>query len=286
MSQLHTNLCKTHKQNTHVPHSYTHRTVKHPRPEALSTQEVIHIGKTRSAQGLIHSTQAVDAHRTGIQWGNVQASVISLYPSVCHSVSLSVTHTHIDSYNTTHTQIYLMSLMVTQTLTHWHTCPTREVSGLLLSYTCDLSSNTFCFILLPESSLSVQKTQGPMKRENLGGLRICTDSHGGSPASKWCTRGSVFLHPKETPEGIFSSHQLEKQSTKATAQLLPGPLGRLLFRVHRGWAEPGFTGRESPRYEWYLGLQVESLMRSRSSPISRGCHAYSFSQGWCMVQAG
>ena len=179
-----------------------------------------------------------------------------------------------------------MSLMVTQTLTHWHTCPTREVSGLLLSYTCDLSSNTFCFILLPESSLSVQKTQGPMKRANLGGLRICTDSHGGSPASKWCTRGSVFLHPKETPEGIFPSQQLEKQSTKATAQLLPGPLGRLLFRVHRGWAEPGFTGRESPRYEWYLGLQVESLMKSRSSPISRGCHAYSFSQGWCMVQAG
>ena len=43
VSQLHTKLCKTHKQNTHVQHSYTHRTVKHPRPQALSIQEVIHI---------------------------------------------------------------------------------------------------------------------------------------------------------------------------------------------------------------------------------------------------
>ena len=156
------------------------------------------------------------------------------------------THTHTNSYNTTHTytQIYMTSLMVKHMLTHRY-MPILGFSRLLLSYTCPLSSNTFCFILLPESSLSVQKTQGPMKRANLGGQRICTDSHGGSPASKWCTRGSVFLHPKETPEGIFPSQQLEKQSTKATAQLLPGPLGRLLFRVHRGWAEPGFTGRVS-----------------------------------------
>ena len=56
VSQLHINLCKTHKQNTHVQHSYTHRTVKHPRPEGFSSPVVIPILITISAQGLTHST--------------------------------------------------------------------------------------------------------------------------------------------------------------------------------------------------------------------------------------
>ena len=156
VSQLHKKLCKTHKQNTHVQHSYTHRTVKHPRPQALSIQEVIHIWITSSAQGLTQSTHAADASRISTGWGKVQAYVISVYPSVCHSVSLSVTHTHthththIDSYNTTHTQIHLISLTVTHTLTHRHRCPTREVSCLLLSYTCALwvqiPPASFCYL--------------------------------------------------------------------------------------------------------------------------------------------
>ena len=51
------------------------------------------------------------------------------------------------------------------TLKQRHTCTTRDVSGLLLSYTCTLSSNTFYFILLPESSLFFQKTQNPKKKK-------------------------------------------------------------------------------------------------------------------------
>ena len=107
VSQLHINLCKTHKQNTHVQHSYTHRTVKHPRPEALSSLEVLHIRISSSAQGVTHGTQAADAHRISTHRGNVQASLISVYHSVCHSVCFAVTHTHIDSHNTMHTYKYI-----------------------------------------------------------------------------------------------------------------------------------------------------------------------------------
>ena len=87
------------------------------------------------------------------------------------SVFVSYAYTYRFKQHNTHTQIHITSLMVMNTLTHRHTCMTREISGLLLSYTCALSSNTFCFVLLPESSLSVQKMQGPMERENLGALR-------------------------------------------------------------------------------------------------------------------
>ena len=38
------------------------------------------------------------------------------------------------------------------------------MSGRLLSYTSAMSSDTFCFVLLPEASLSVQKTQDPKKK--------------------------------------------------------------------------------------------------------------------------
>ena len=106
VSQLHINLCKIHKQNTHVQHRHIHRTVKLPRPDVLSSQEALHIPITNNAQDITHSTQAVDAHRISTQWENIQGFLTSVYPSVWHSVCWSVTHTHINSYNTTHTHKY------------------------------------------------------------------------------------------------------------------------------------------------------------------------------------
>ena len=62
VSQLYTNLCKL-TSKIHVYKTATHRTVKHPKPEALYSQEALHIGITSSAQGLTHGTQAADACR-------------------------------------------------------------------------------------------------------------------------------------------------------------------------------------------------------------------------------
>ena len=47
---------------------------------------------------------------------------------------------------------------------HVYTRHTCMISGLLLSYNSDMSSDTFLFFLLPESSLSAQKTQHPKKK--------------------------------------------------------------------------------------------------------------------------
>ena len=165
---------KNSQKNAQAQHSYTHITVKHPRTELLLTQGHSYLNHkqctgsytwhTSSVQGLMHDTQAAYACKISTHWGNIQASLI--YTSVWHSVCLPITHTHINSNNTTHThtQIHITCLMVMHTLTHRHTCITMEVSGLLLSYTCALSSNAFCFILLPESSFSVQNTHDPKKK--------------------------------------------------------------------------------------------------------------------------
>ena len=138
-----------------------------------------------------------------------------------------------------------MSLIVTHTLTHKHTCMTGEVSGLLLRYSCALSKNSFSYFLLPESSLFVQKTQDPKKKRKPWRPEDCTDSHVGYSASKWCTRRS-FLHPKETQEEISHRPQREKQSTGTTSQLLPGLFGRRMIGVQRGWAVLSFTGETVP----------------------------------------
>ena len=146
----------------------------------------------------MHIEQAYNEEMCRLLW--------SLYILVCVIQCLCQlhTHTHADSHNTTHTQIYLMSLMVTQTLTHWHTCPTREVSGLLLSYTCALSSNTFCFILLPESSLSVQKTQDQKKKRKPWG-----------PVQTV----SLFLHFQNDMQGNWLFSILKRSQRES----LPGP---------------------------------------------------------------
>ena len=286
VSQLHTNTCKTHRQNIHVQHSYTHRTVKHPRPEALSSLEVLHIRISSSAQGVTHGTQAADACRISTHWGNVQASLTSVYPSVCHSVCLSVTHTHRDLNNTTHTRIHITSLTVTNTLTHRHTCMTREVSGRLPSYTSALSSDTFCFILLPESSLSVQKTQGPKKKSKPRWPEELPDSHVSSPASKWCTRRSPFLHPKETPEGIHPWPQVEKQSLGQLPKFLLAP--REVGWLGSTGAEQHLASQEKVSLisvvPWVSGQVSDEKLEFHHFPW-HPCHELNFSQGQGMAQA-
>ena len=74
--------------------------------------------------------------------------------------------------------------MVTHKLTCKHSCMTGEVSGFLPSYTFALSSSIFYFILLPESSLSVQKTQDPKKKSKPWWPEELIDSHFTSPDSK------------------------------------------------------------------------------------------------------
>ena len=81
----------------------------------------------------------------------------SLYIIVCVIQCVLQLHIHTETC-TTHTNTYNFSY------NHRHTCPNMEVTWLLLSYTCALSSNAISFILLPESSLSVQKTQDPKKK--------------------------------------------------------------------------------------------------------------------------
>ena len=151
----------SHRKYTHTAQVYTQ--LSRILDQSCFCQ-VIHIGITSNAQGVTHGIQAADACKISTHWGTVQASLISVYPNVWHSLCLSFTHTDIDLHDTTHTQIHLMSLMVTHTLRDQHTCLTRELPGFLLSYSFALSSNTFCFILLPESSLSVQKTQDQKKK--------------------------------------------------------------------------------------------------------------------------
>lgn len=116
------------------------------------------------------------------------------------------------------------------------------------------------------------------KRANLGGLRTFTKSHVLSPGSKSCTRISSFLNPKGTLEGIHPSPWLElKQSTWAIGQFPPGPYGRMMISVHRGWADPGFPGESVPDMGVILGL-VKSLAVKTVSQ-------HSFSQGQWMSQA-
>ena len=176
--------------------------------------------------------------------------------------------------------------MVIHTLTHRHTCMTREFSGLLLSSICTLISNNFCFVLLPESSLCLEDPGSKKKRANLCGLRTCIDSHVRSPASKWCTRRSPFLHPKETPEGIPPRTWIEKLSIWKTAQLPPGTSGRRMIRVHRSWAEPGFIGESVPDMSGTLASGQDSDEKQEFPhcpwPL---CQEHSFVQQQCVVQA-
>ena len=93
-----------------------------------------------------------------------------------------------------------------------------------MSYTWALNSNTFCFILLPKSSLSFQKTENLKKNiSKLCGLRSCTDSHVGSPASNNAQGDCLFSILNSHQTEIVPSPWLEKKSTGATAQLPPGP---------------------------------------------------------------
>ena len=121
---------------------------------------------------VLHTAHKQQMH---IEWAPTEEKSRLLWPlyilvcviqCVCQLHTHTHTHTHTNSYNTTHTytQIYMTSLMVKHMLTHRY-MPILGFSRLLLSYTCPLSSNTFCFILLPESSLSVQETQDPKKKE-------------------------------------------------------------------------------------------------------------------------
>ena len=169
VSQLHTNLCKTHKQNTHVQHSYTHRTINNPRTEAWLTQELMYICITSSEQGLIHTTQAAGASRISTHRGNVQASVTSAYPSVGHSVCFSVTHTHIDLNNTTHTQIDVTSLIIIYTHTDTHAWLGRFLGSFW--------AIPVLWVQIPSASFSnlnplfLSRRQIQRKRANLSGLR-------------------------------------------------------------------------------------------------------------------
>ena len=123
---------------------------------------------------------------------------------------------------------------------------TMEVSGLLLIYTWALHSNTYYFILLPESSLSIQKTQDPKKKRTNWWPEDLTDSSVGSTTSKQYARRSPFLHPSETLEWVQHEPQLEKESTGAIAESPIVPLGRRMIRVHKGWAVPGLKGESFP----------------------------------------
>ena len=147
-----------------------------------------------------------DARRVSTHWGNVQASLTSVYPTMSHSVCLSVIHTHIDSYNT-HTNIHNFS----DGHTHLHIDTHAWLGRFLGSFWAipvlwvQIFSPAFCY-LNPHFLSKITKIQ--RKGANLGGVMICTDSHISSPASKQCTR-SPFLHPKETPEGIHPRPWLE-----------------------------------------------------------------------------
>ena len=87
----------------------------------------------------------------------------------------SYTNTH--SHTTQHTHRYMQCPSWSQrhTFTHRHTCTTVEISGLLLSYNSAMSSDTFHFFLLPESSLSPQKTQHPKKKSKPWWPEVCSN---------------------------------------------------------------------------------------------------------------
>ena len=126
------------------------------------------------------------------------------------------------------------------------------VSGLLLSYTWALGSNTFYFILLPEWR-PVQKTQDPIKRANLNGLRTWQTLISVLSLNNICKE--ISFSPSDKDPGGNPAPALTREGVHwATAQLPPAPLGRRIIRVHRGLVGPRFRGDSVPAISGTLGF--------------------------------
>ena len=142
----------------------------------LSSQEVIHIQITSSAKGLTHVTQAADASRISTHSRNVQSSLTSVYPNVCHSVCLSVMHTHRLLQHNTHTNRYTFSDGHTHTYTQTHM---HDWGGFWAPSELYLCSE-FKYLLLRSVTLILTfcpEDPGSKQKANLGCLRTFTDLH-------------------------------------------------------------------------------------------------------------
>ena len=180
-----------------------------------------------------------------------------------------------------------MSLMVTcahiYTQTHVHDL---KISELLLSFNGAISSDTFCFFLSPESSLSAQKTQHPKKKskpwwpEDLYRLSCLFSSLKTTGKKVSFDLSERNPRGKQPPIPDYRSSQLG-----LIAQLPPGSLMGSMFRIQRDWAIPGATGDIGPKVSG-TGLLVKSMGGKWKFPYCPQLlrHEFRFSVRQCMVQ--
>ena len=155
---------KTHKQNAHVQFSYTQRSLKHPLHRYCSPRGYSYLNHEPCRMSYTQHTSKECKSNEYTLIGDFQLLWKSSY-----------TNTHSHTIQHTHRYMQCPSWSQRHTFTHRHTCTTVEISGLLLSYNSAMSSDTFHFFLLPESSLSPQKTQHPKKKSKPWWPEVCSN---------------------------------------------------------------------------------------------------------------